>query len=275
MAVILLSWNVDGLRSCYDRKYFLPVFRHKPDIVCIQETKAPVEKLPEKVRHLYGYYSYFSHVPHGSIAGVGLFTREMPHSVTYGFGDPLFDNAGRVLIAEYERFILLNIYFPLGVKPMGNLDNKLRFFEAFLLFVTRLAERRRPIIICGDFNVAHTNDDLYNPPKNPVRQVGISPEERSKIDRLVDLGYTDTFRLFHEGRGHYTRWSFQNDSRRRNYGWRLDYFFVNLAVKPYVMDSAILPEHFGSDHCPIKLVLDFPEHGISIPVLRTALVPVS
>lgn len=270
MTLTLLSWNVNGLRACYDRKYFLPLFRHNPDIVCVQETKAPQEKLPEKVRTLYGYHTYFSAVPQGSTAGVGLFTRKEPRSVTFGFGDPAFDNKGRVLVADYGDFILLNLHFPLGIKPMGNLDNKLEFYDAFLRYVKTLCEERRTVIICGDFNVAHTDRDLYNPPKKPVRQIGISPEERGKIDSLVALGFFDTFRMFHADPGHYTRWPFQDDARKRNFGWRLDYFFVNEPIRPYVLDAAILPGYLGSDHCPVQLELRLPEKGIPVTVTKAS-----
>jgi exodeoxyribonuclease-3 len=263
MTLMLLSWNVNGLRACYDRKHFLPVFRHNPGIVCVQETKAPAEKLPEKVRDLYGYHTYFSEVQPGSTAGVGLFTREKPVSVTFGFGDPVFDNKGRVLVADYGSFVLLNVYFPLGIKPMGNLDNKLKFYDAFLTYIRHIAEKHRPVIVCGDFNVAHTDNDLYNPPKKPVRQIGISPDERQRIDHLVDLGFADTFRMFHKDAGHYTRWPFQNNSRKRNFGWRLDYFFVNEPVRPHVLDAAILSEYLGSDHCPVMLEVDLPGTGIA------------
>ena len=254
--ITLLSWNVNGLRGCYDRKHFLPVFRHNPEIVCVQETKAPAEKLPEKVRNLYGYHTFFSAVPEGSTAGVGLFSREEPHSVKFGFGDPLFDNKGRVIIADYEKFTLLNVYFPLGVKPMGNLDNKLKFYDAFLQYVKEILVEGRPVVICGDFNVAHTNEDLYNPPRKSVRQVGISPEERSRMNQLIELGFADTFRIFHAGNGYYTRWPYQNDARERNFGWRLDYCFVSKELRPYVTDAAIMPEVKGSDHCPIMMELN-------------------
>lgn len=262
MTLTLLSWNVNGLRACYDRKYFLPLFRHNPDIVCVQETKAPQEKLPEKVRTLYGYHTYFSAVPQGSTAGVGLFTRKEPRSVAFGFGDPAFDNKGRVLVADYGEFVLLNMHFPLGIKPMSNLDNKLKFYDAFLRYVRTLGTGRA-VIICGDFNVAHTDHDLYNPPKKPVRQIGISPEERNRIDQLIALGFADTFRMFHAGPGHYTRWPFQNDARKRNFGWRLDYFFASERVRPCVLDAAILSGYPGSDHCPIQLDLELPEAGFS------------
>jgi exodeoxyribonuclease-3 len=255
----LLSWNVNGLRGCYDRKYFLPIFRHNPEIVCVQETKAPEEKLPERVRNLFGYHTFFSAVPAGSTAGVGLFTRHKPRSVHYGFGDPAFDNKGRVLVADYGKFVLLNISFPLGIKPMGNLDNKLKFYDAFLLYVRLLCNEGRAVIVCGDFNVAHTDKDLYNPPKKPVRQIGISPEERSRIDQLIALGFSDTFRIFHQGARHYTRWPFQNNSRERNFGWRIDYCFVSMALRPFVSDAAILREIKGSDHCPVLLDLNLPE----------------
>ncbi len=259
MILTLLSWNVNGLRECYDRKYFLPVFRHNPEIVCIQETKASEEKLPEKVRNLYGYHTFFSAVPQGSTAGVGLFSRHNPISVQYGFGNPVLDNKGRVLVADYGSFVLLNMSFPLGIKPMGNLDHKLKFYDAFLLYVQSLCEQNRPVIICGDFNVAHTNQDLYNPPKKQVRQIGISPEERSRLDQLISFGFYDTFRIFHQGPGNYTRWPFQNDSRQRNFGWRIDYCFVSSALRKYVSDAAIMKEVKGSDHCPVMLELNLPE----------------
>jgi exodeoxyribonuclease-3 len=262
MTLTLLSWNVNGLRAMYDREYFLPVFRHNPEIVCVQETKAPADKLPEKVRNLHGYHTYFSTVSPGSTAGVGLFTRLQPLSVAFGFRESESDNKGRVLVADYGSFLLLNIYFPLGLKPMGNLDNKLKFYDAFLQYVRSLCEQDRAVVICGDFNVAHTDKDLYNPPKKPVRQVGISPEERKKIDKLISLGFTDTFRMFHAESGHYTRWPFQNNSRKRNFGWRLDYFFVNERARSYVLDAAILTEYPGSDHCPVMLELDLPERGM-------------
>jgi exodeoxyribonuclease-3 len=175
----------------------------------------------------------------------------------------VFDNKGRVLVADYGSFVLLNVYFPLGIKPMGNLDNKLKFYDAFLTYIRHIAEKHRPVIVCGDFNVAHTDNDLYNPPKKPVRQIGISPDERQRIDHLVDLGFTDTFRMFHKDAGHYTRWPFQNNSRKRNFGWRLDYFFANKPVLPHVLDAAILSEYLGSDHCPVMLEVDLTETGIA------------
>ncbi len=152
---------------------------------------------------------------------------------------------------------------------MGNLDNKLEFYDAFLQYIRSLCEKGRPVVICGDFNVAHTDQDLYNPPKKPVRQIGISPEERSKMDQLVGLGFTDTFRIFHQGSGYYTRWPFQNDARERNFGWRLDYCFVNQALRPYVSNATIMPEIKGSDHCPIILELNLPEaEEIHLPTLK-------
>ena len=270
MTLMLISWNVNGLRTCYDRKCLLPVFWHNPGIVCVQETKAPAEKLPEKVRDMYGYHTYLSSVQPGSTAGVGLFTRQKPLSVKFGFGDPLFDNAGRILIADYGTFLLVNIYFPLGLRPMGNLDNKLRFYDAFLTYIQQIREKDRPVIVCGDFNVAHTDKDLYNPPKKPVQQIGISPDEREKIDCLIKLGFTDTFRMFHRESGHYTRWPFQNNARKRNFGWRLDYIFVNEPVRPNVLDAAIMPEYMGSDHCPVMLEINLPEKEVPDPVAKAS-----
>ena len=168
----------------------------------------------------------------GAPPGSGSLPGQKPLSVKFGFGDPLFDNAGRILIADYGTFLLVNIYFPLGLRPMGNLDNKLRFYDAFLTYIQQIREKDRPVIVCGDFNVAHTDKDLYNPPKKPVQQIGISPDEREKIDCLIKLGFTDTFRMFHRESGHYTRWPFQNNARKRNFGWRLDYIFVNQPVRP-------------------------------------------
>jgi len=258
ISLTIISWNVNGLRGCYDRKQFMPIFRHNPEIVCIQETKAPKEKLPEKVQNLFGYHAYFSDVPAGNTAGVGLFSRIQPTSVKYSFGNPTFDNKGRVLVADYDNFVLLNVAFPLGIKPMGNLDHKLRFYDAFLSFVQSVREKGRELIICGDFNIAHTDLDLYNPPKKPVRQIGISPEERERIDHLINLGFIDTFRIFYKDNGHYTRWPFQNNSREKNFGWRLDYCFVSSKLSASVFDASIMEEIKGSDHCPVMAEMNIP-----------------
>jgi len=239
---------------------FTQIFQHNPQIVCIQETKTAEEKVRAELKSIYGYNTYFTSVKSGDIAEVALFSRQKPMSVSYGFGDTPFDKEGRIIVADFGDFILLNIYFPLGVEPADNITHKLAFYDAFLAYAKKLCDEKHPIIVCGDFSIAHTDIDIFNPKKKPSRQVGITLKERAKIDQLIALGFSDTFRLFNKEPGHYSWWpnGFRLTDRTR--GWRLDYFFVNELAKPLVKNAEILSCIEGSDHCPVLLEIDLPEH---------------
>lgn len=259
----IVSWNVNGIRAVVRKGTFQDfVTTHKPDILCLQETKAEQGQaeidLPE-----YEEYWHSSSRKKG-YAGTAIFTRTLPQSVMNGFpeaivkkfelvdtyGDP--NAEGRVIAAEYEKFYLVNVYTPNSKPDLSRLALRDKGWDpAFLAYVKSL-EKKKPVIFCGDLNVAHTEEDLANPKAN-VGEHGFTDEERAGIDKIIAAGFVDTFRLFTKGPGHYTWWSHFTKSRERNVGWRIDYFFVSSALKAKVRGSKIYPQVMGSDHCPIEL----------------------
>ena len=252
----IISWNVNGLRQRFEKNEFLPLFRHNPDIVCIQETKTPKEKIPPELKALHGYKRLCPNVVNGNFSETLLLTRNNPVSVRYGFGAPLSGTDGRIIIADFSTFVIMNIYFPLGVGPADNLENKLAFYDAFLSYTRKLCETGRAVIVCGDFSIAHTDNDVESVKKHAANQVGTTPEERGKIDSLIRMGFSDTFRIFRPEKGHYTWWPNGFRINERHLGRRLDYFFVNEQVLPCVISSEILSDVEGSDHCPVMLELN-------------------
>ncbi len=252
----LLSWNVNGIRAIY-RKGMLDWLRQdSPDILCLQETKAHEEQLPEELIAVEGYHSYFSSAERKGYSGVGLYTRERPESILTGFGVEEFDREGRTIIAVYRDFILFNIYFPNGCSSRERLIYKLDFYDAFLDYLNRIHNPEKRIIICGDFNTAHTGKDLINPQDNEHTS-GFLPIERAWIDSLIIHGFVDTFRLFTEEDGHYTWWDYKIRARERNVGWRLDYVFASRAMVNHVVEAFIMPDIPGSDHCPAGITMEF------------------
>jgi len=249
----IISWNVNGLRQRHSQKEVLPLFRHNPDIVCIQETKTPKDKIPDELKRLHGYHIYCAPVPQGNFTEVMLFTRIKPVSVRYGFGVPPFDDEGRSVIGDFGTFVLLNIYFPLGVTPVDTLEHKLAFYDAFLAYAGQLNSDGRPVVVCGDFSIAHTDDDVESVKKHAARQVGTTPAERQKIDALIHMGYTDVFRMISKEKGAYTWWPNGFRIPDRHLGRRLDYFFVNERLRPFIQGSEILSDVEGSDHCPVTV----------------------
>ena len=247
-----LSWNVNGLRAAH-RKGFLDWFAGAaPDILCLQETKAVPEQLPAEVREAPGYHSYFSTPERKGYSGVGLYSRTEPEGVTFGFGIEKFDREGRVIIADYPDFTLLNIYYPNGRSSSERLEYKMEFYDAFLEFVEGTRARGREIVVCGDLNTAHTEIDLARPGPNQ-KTSGFLPEERAWMDKFIGRGYVDTFRAFNKEPGNYTYWDQMNRARERNVGWRIDYFFVSEGLAPRVKGGYIFPDVMGSDHCPVGI----------------------
>jgi len=248
----IISWNVNGIRAVY-RKGFLDWFKDaKPDILCIQETKATPEQLPHKLKEIEGYYSYFNSAQKKGYSGVGLYSSIKPQAIENGFGIDKYDLEGRVQIADYDEFLLFNIYFPNGKMSEERLKYKLDFYEVFLDHVNHLRDQGNNIIVCGDLNTAHKEIDLARPKENSNIS-GFLPVERAWIDKFLDNGYVDTFRMFNSDSDQYTWWSYRTRARERNVGWRLDYFFVNEEFKDKVKTSYILSDVMGSDHCPIGL----------------------
>jgi exodeoxyribonuclease-3 len=251
----IISWNVNGLRAVH-RKGFLEWFKsEEPQILCLQETKVSYDQLPRALKRVDGYYPYFCQAERRGYSGVAIYSKIKPKKVEYGFGIPKFDSEGRILIADYEKFVLLNIYFPNGKMSKERLDYKLEFYEALLDHANRLKAEGRNIVICGDLNTAHKEIDLARPKANE-KISGFLPVERAWIDKFLKNGYLDTFRMFNNEPGQYTWWSYRTRARERNVGWRLDYFFVNEEFKDKVKSAGILNEVMGSDHCPVDLKLE-------------------
>jgi exodeoxyribonuclease-3 len=251
----LLSWNVNGLRAVH-KKGFLDWFRKDdPDILCVQETKAAEEQLPDEIRQVEGYHAYFAAAEKKGYSGVALWTREKPLSVELSLGENAFDREGRLLQAAYRDFILFNVYFPNGKASKERLAFKMAFYEAFLKRVDALKKKGRKIVICGDVNTAHKAIDLARPKENE-KVSGFLPEERAWIDRLVSHGFLDSFRLFNADPGHYSWWDYKTRARDRNIGWRIDYFFVSDNLREQVTSAFIRPDVMGSDHCPVGIELD-------------------
>ncbi len=250
----IISWNVNGIRAMHKKGLLDWVAKAQPDILCLQETKAHVEQLPDELVNINGYYSYFCSGERKGYSGVAIYSKEKPLSIKKGFGIEKFDNEGRILIAEYPNFILLNIYYPNGKASPERLKYKMEFYEAFLKYVNNLKENNVKIIFCGDVNTAHKEIDLARPKENSTVS-GFLPEERSWLAKLISNGYLDTFRLFNNEPGNYTWWDQVTRARERNVGWRIDYFFVSENVKENLRNSFILSDVMGSDHCPIGLEL--------------------
>jgi exodeoxyribonuclease-3 len=255
MKTRIISWNVNGLRAVHKKGFTEWFLAENPDILCIQETKAAKNQLPRTLKSIPGYHAYFCEAERKGYSGVAIYTKIKPKKVEYGFSIPKFDNEGRILIVDYEDFVLLNIYFPNGKMSAERLDYKLEFYDALLDYANKLKATGKNLIICGDLNTAHKEIDIARPKANE-KISGFLPEERAWIDKFLSNGYVDTFRMFNKDPGQYTWWSYRTKARERNVGWRLDYFFVNEEFKDKIADSYILKEVMGSDHCPVGLDIE-------------------
>jgi exodeoxyribonuclease-3 len=250
--VRILSWNVNGLRAVYS-KGFLDWLRHEqPAILCVQETKASEEQIPKELKNVEGYYAYYSSAEKKGYSGVGLFTKSEPDVISKDLGIDRFDAEGRVIMADYGKFILFNVYFPNGKMSRERLRYKMDFYDSFLLRVDKLRRHGKRLIICGDVNTAHKEIDLARPKENS-KISGFLPEERAWIDRLTDHGFIDTFRVRNKEAGQYTWWDLKTRARERNVGWRIDYFFVTENLCTDLKDAFILKDVMGSDHCPVGI----------------------
>ncbi|MGZ3709245.1 MAG: exodeoxyribonuclease III [Bdellovibrionota bacterium] len=249
----LLSWNVNGIRSC-GRKTFADWFTTElPDALCVQETKASAEQLDEALLHPAGYHSYWHSAEKPGYSGVAIYSKKEPLRIQSGLGIPEIDREGRVLIAEYNEFTLVNAYFPNSQREHTRLPYKLAFCAEMLKYCNLLKAAGKNVVLCGDLNIAHREIDLKNPKTN-VDNAGFLPEERAWMDQFIDReGYVDTFRHFNKEGGNYTWWSYRPGVRAKNIGWRLDYFICN----PEFNDRLAAVSHqcavTGSDHCPVEL----------------------
>lgn len=249
----LVSWNVNGLRSILGKGLLEFWTGEKPDVLCLQETKAKPEQVAD-VTWPHGFACHWNSAERPGYAGTATFAKKKPVGATCGIGIPGHDREGRVVTLEYPDFHLVNVYTPNSQRELTRLEYRTREWEpAFLAHLKKL-EKKKPVIVCGDLNVAHTELDLARPKTNR-RNAGFTDEERSRFQTLLDAGFTDTFRLFTQGNGHYTWWSYMNNARPRNIGWRIDYFLVSASLVPRVKAARILPHIPGSDHCPVVLEL--------------------
>lgn len=252
----IISWNVNGIRAI-QKKGFLPWLENeKPDILCLQETKAHPSQLETCLKDPPGYQSFFASAERKGYSGVAIYTRKKPLSIKSSIDIARFDVEGRVLIAEYETFTLLNIYFPNGNRDQERLRYKLDFYEAILHFVEDLKRTGKRVIVCGDYNTAHKPIDLARPEANE-KVSGFLPEERAWLDRWIACGHVDIFREKCFLPNQYTWWDMKTRARDRNIGWRIDYHFVTQNLLKHVANATIHPEVMGSDHCPIGLQLQF------------------
>jgi exodeoxyribonuclease-3 len=251
----LISWNVNGIRAVTQKGFLESFFSFDADIVCLQETKATPDQYPPEVAEIPGYKGYFHAAERKGYSGTALYTRKEPLSVSFGLGGDRFDSEGRTIRADFGEFILYNIYFPNGGQGPERIEFKLAFYDCFLEKVSAEIEAGRQVIVCGDVNTAHREIDLSNPAANS-RISGFLPEERAYIDKFLETGLVDTFRmLYPDVKQMYTWWSYKTFARDRNVGWRIDYFFADEALAERVADSGMLSNVMGSDHCPIFLEL--------------------
>jgi len=250
--VRMISWNVNGLRALLKKGFLDWVGKEKPDILCLQETKASPDQLPGEVTAMAGYEAFFSSAEKKGYSGVATFCRERPAAVETGFGVRKFDGEGRVLITDHGAFVLYNIYFPNGKASGERLAYKMGFYDAFLDHARKTRKKGRHVVVCGDVNTAHREIDLARPRENE-NVSGFLPQERAWIDRLIESGYVDTLRMFDREPGRYTWWDLKSRARDRNVGWRIDYFFVSSGFAPSVKAAFIMADVMGSDHCPIGI----------------------
>lgn len=253
----LLSWNVNGIRAVLNKGFLQWLDEANPDILCLQETKAHPEQLSKNVLEHDSYHSYWhsSSVKKG-YSGVATFSKEKPLHVEQGFGIELFDAEGRCVMTEFKDFVLFNVYFPNGKMNSDRLNYKLEFYNAFLKHIEGFKKRGKKVVFCGDVNTAHTEIDLAHPKANE-KISGFLPIERKWIDQVIDHGYIDTLREFHSESNLYTWWDLKSGARKRNVGWRIDYFFIQKELKSHLKDAFILPDVMGSDHCPVGIKLAF------------------
>ncbi|OGI46912.1 exodeoxyribonuclease III [Candidatus Nomurabacteria bacterium GWB1_40_6] len=269
----IISWNTNGLRATVKQGFFTPLFQqYKPDILCLQETKAEPEQLPEEVRNVPGYFSYFSHpkIKKG-YSGVAIYTKEKPKEVFYGMGALLggqvkkLDDEGRLLGVKLKNYTVINCYFPNGGQGPERLKYKLEFYDAFLKFILKLRKNGENVIFCGDVNTAHEAIDLARPKENE-ENTGFLPIERAWLDKVVKNNFVDIWRNLNPNKKDiYTYWDQKTRARDRNVGWRIDYFFMDKKILPLghsptgeakIKDAGMLNDYYGSDHCPIFLEID-------------------
>ncbi len=248
----LYSWNVNGLRSCGSRGFLDWFKKQSADVVCLQEIKVKPEQLEPDLKNPQKYHAYWHPAQKPGYSGVALFCKKEPMNIRYGIGDKKIDAEGRVLTAEFKNFTVINSYFPNSRRDHSRLPFKLQFCKLFNKYVEKERAKGKSVLLCADWNIAHTEIDLKNPKSN-VKNAGFLPEERTWLSGFLQKGYVDTFRHFNKEPGHYTWWSYRPGVRERNIGWRLDYFLIDDESKKRLKSAHHQNDVMGSDHCPVRL----------------------
>ena len=246
-----ISWNVNGLRACVGKDFSQSFESLNADFFCLQETKMQAGQLELQFP---GYTSYWNYAEKKGYSGTAIYTRKEPLAVTCGIGIDEHDHEGRVITLEYDKFFLVTVYTPNSQEELRRLDYRMTWEDAFQAYLHQL-DAKKPVIVCGDMNVAHQEIDLKNPKTNR-RSAGFTDEERSKMTQLLNNGFTDTFRTLHPEQVTYSYWSYRFRAREKNAGWRIDYFLISDRLKPQLKGASIHTEIYGSDHCPVELDID-------------------
>ncbi len=250
-----ISWNVNGLRACIKSGFETFFEEADADFFCLQETKLSAGQLSLS---LPGYHAYWNYAEKKGYSGTAIFAKQEPLCVRYGIGVPELDTEGRLITLEYPQFYLVTCYTPNAQRELARIGHRLKWDEAFRCFLSEL-DQKKPVVICGDLNVAHQEIDLKNPKANRGN-AGFSDEERESFQKTLDLGFTDTFRhLYPDVTGAYSWWSYMFQARQKNAGWRIDYFLVSNRIADQIEEARIHSQVFGSDHCPVELQLRFPD----------------
>lgn len=247
----LISWNVNGIRAILGKGFLDYLDQENPDIICLQETKARREQVEQDFPQFKEHF--WTHAEKKGYSGTAIFTKHVPISVSYGLGIQEHDNEGRVITLEFKDYYLVNVYTPNAKEGLARLPYRMTWDCAFLIHLKKL-ETKKPVIFCGDLNVAHQEIDLANPKSN-VGNAGFTPEERAGFSSYLAHGFIDSFRALHPEKGHYTWWSYRMLARARNVGWRIDYFCFSASLRERLLKAYIRPEVIGSDHCPVGLEL--------------------
>jgi len=251
----IFSWNVNGIRAIQSKGFIDWFSSHGGDIICLQETKAQPEQIDDAIKNREGFTSYWFSAEKKGYSSVAIYTRPVPLSVVNGIDNPYYDCEGRAMFAEYENFILVNVYFPNGGRGPERLKFKLDFYDELFFHIEKKYRNGKGVIVVGDYNTAHMDIDIFDP-RRYQKSSGFLPEERKWIDSLINLGYVDIFRNFNSGPQQYTYWDQVMRAREKNQGWRIDYFMVSSDLADKVTEANIHPEVMGSDHCPISITLN-------------------
>ncbi|MEJ2542665.1 MAG: exodeoxyribonuclease III [Calditrichaceae bacterium] len=250
----IISWNVNGIRAAIRNGFKDWLESETADIICLQEVKANKEQFIDNFGATDSLHITWNEAHKAGYSGVATLNKKQPISTQLGFDIEEFDSEGRIILQEYDKFYLYNIYFPNGQRDQERLNYKMRFYDAFLQHAENLRKTGKAVIACGDYNTAHKEIDLKNPKANE-KNSGFLPIERAWMDKLVETGYVDTFRMFNQEPEQYSWWTYRMNARSRNIGWRIDYFFINEEHKDLIKNAFILQDVTGSDHCPIGIEL--------------------